>query len=251
MSDQLIFPEIVGVISGNSTVEATIKKRPSHTLIYKVNGESLYFLRGKQIKLTPGTVLFVPENESYSFKKTTEGESFYRLVNFHADIADPKPHLFTPSAPDVISALLKQMENLWRFDNTLAGRCEVMSLFYKLASLLLDSEKKEYQTSEQKMKIDPAMDFLEAHLFDSSLKTESLHKLCDMSAPTFRKIFTSRFGTSPRKYIIRQRLSQAKAIIESGEYKNISDVARSVGYDDPLYFSRHFKEFYGSPPSKF
>ncbi len=251
MLNNLSKPDIIGVISGASTSRATINNRPSHTLIFKANGESIYYLRNKAVRLSPGTVLFVPEEESYSFEKISDGESIYRLINFHGEIYSPHPHLFTSASPDAVESILKQMERIWRFDGTEGGRYELLSLFYKLISLLVRSEQTEYQTVEQKRRIDPAMDFLEAHLFDSDLRTDSLHKLCSMSAPTFRRIFASRFGTSPRKYINAQRLSQAKAILESGEYKNLSEVARSVGYDDPLYFSRLFKEFYGSSPSNF
>jgi YesN/AraC family two-component response regulator len=43
---------------------------------------------------------------------------------------------------------------------------------------------------------------------------------------------------------------KAKAIIESGEFSSINEVAYTVGYDDPLYFSRHFKKYFGIAPSK-
>ena len=244
-------PRIVGVISGNSTLHATIDRRPSHTFILKESGESIYLLRGKRFCLCAGTVLFIPEGESYSFKKTSDGESIYRLINFHAEIDSPEPKLFVLPRGENPSALYKQMEKLWKFDVKASGKYELLSLFYKLISLFIASEETEYTTSKQKESIEPAMEFLQGHLFDGELKISSLPSMCGMSAPTFRRIFASRFGTSPRKYVIRQRLLQAKIILESGEYKNVAEVARSVGYDDPLYFSRHFKEFYGVSPSNF
>ena len=112
-------------------------------------------------------------------------------------------------------------------------------------------QQSEYVTGSKKDLILPAVDYLEKHIFDPELKASELPALCGMSAPTFRKIFCARFGASPRKYIISQRLTQAKIILESGEYKNISEVAFAVGYDDPLYFSKHFKSVYGTAPSLF
>ena len=244
-------PQIVGVISGESTLKASIDNRPSHTLIFKESGESIYTLRGKRYRLSAGTVLYVPEGESYSFKKTSTGESVYRLVNFHADTCSSEPKLFILQPSDNPSFIFRQMEKLWRFNGKASGKYELLSLFYKLIAIISESEDTKYTTAEQKASIDPAIEHLEAHIFHSELKTSNLHELCGISAPTFRRIFASRFGTSPRKYVIRQRLLQAKTILESGEYKNISEVAHSVGYDDPLYFSKHFKEFYGSSPSNF
>ena len=59
--------EIVGVVRGNSTAKATMTNRESSTFIYKESGESVYRLRGKDVHLSKGTVLFIPEKESYAF----------------------------------------------------------------------------------------------------------------------------------------------------------------------------------------
>ena len=47
----------------------------------------------------------------------------------------------------------------------------------------------------------------------------------------------------------RQYPEQAKNILEAGEYARICDVARSVGFTDSLYFSRVYKEQFGTAPS--
>ena len=103
----------------------------------------------------------------------------------------------------------------------------------------------------QKNRIDSAVKFLENHIYDCDLKVSALSELCNMSEATFRHIFFTRFEMSPKKYIIRQRMLKARAILESGEYKNIAELAHSVGYDDPLYFSKHFKSFYSFSPSQY
>ncbi len=54
---------------------------------------------------------------------------------------------------------------------------------------------------------------------------------------------------APQKYIISKRISDAKAIMDSGEYEKVQEVAAQVGYSDPLYFSKVFKKFYGISPS--
>ena len=65
----------------------------------------------------------------------------------------------------------------------------------------------------------------------------------------FRRIFTARYNISPKEYVLRERISHAKTIIENGEYETIGAVAESVGYNDPLYFSKAFKQYYGISPS--
>ena len=244
-------PEIVGVISGLSTSQATITDRPSHMFIYKIDGESVYYLRKKEIHLIPGTILYVPEHETYSFWKQSQGDSRYCLINFHAQMEGKAcPQLFSLPSGENAAQLFKQMERSWRFEGT-AGRYESLSLFYHLLALLARSEQVDYMTGEKKERIAPAIAFLEAHIFDSSLKICDLPELCGISGPTFRRIFISRFGVSPKKYISQQRLLQAKILLESGEYESIAEVARLVGYEDPLYFSKHFNSYYGTSPSYF
>ena len=49
--------------------------------------------------------------------------------------------------------------------------------------------------------------------------------------------------------LIRQ-IKMEKALELLRKMDSVSDVAYAVGYDDPLYFSKVFKKFYGFPPSK-
>lgn len=86
-------------------------------------------------------------------------------------------------------------------------------------------------------------------MYDCSLNIHKLHNLCDISDTYFRQIFVLKFGTTPQKYITSRRLSHAKSIIDSGDFHTISEVAASVGFSDPLYFSKVFKKMYGVSPS--
>ena len=241
---------IMGVISGESTAKAQVKNRNSHLLIYKVSGESVYCLRGKETLLAPGSVLYVPQGETYEFEKISGGESKYYLVNFHADFEnDIQPVLIYNENSDRILRTFKDMEKLWSSSETEAETYEIVSLFYHLVSLLADCRKNVYTTQKQKEKIEPAILYLEERMYSSDLKTSELAKLCNLSDVMFRKIFYRRFGMSPKKYIINRRMKTAGAIFESGEYDSVAGVAKGVGYDDPLHFSKSFKAFYGISPT--
>jgi len=250
MFEEITDVQITGVIRGNSTEKAEIKDRPSHTLIYKVNGESIYYLRNKSVHLSQGTVLYIPEGESYSFQKISEGESIYCLINFHCNsFNSPYPKLFSAAFSDHIEPLFYKMQKSWFHANNKSDYYELISLFYHLLSTLLQTENKQYYTATQKSVIAPAVRYLEEHLYDHALAVSELPGMCGISGVTFRNLFFAQFGESPKKYLIRQRLLKAKTIIESGEYSSIKEVAETVGYEDALYFSRHFKKYFGCSPS--
>ncbi len=242
--------EITGILKGNSTVRASITKRPSHTVIYKISGESIYYVRGERLRLSAGTVLYIPEGESYSFEKISEGESLYHLVNFHcAQAPMEKPKLFSPSHSKHIEALFSRMEQSWTLFHSQANRYKILSLFYELLSILYQDQDRTYHTTAQRMKLSPALQYLDKNFCSHDLSVSALAELCGISTVTFRKLFEAQMGESPKKYIIRCRLTKAKTIIESGEFNSIQEVSYAVGYNDPLYFSRHFKQHFGISPS--
>jgi len=238
---------ITGVIRGDSTEKAAIAHRPSHTFIYKESGESIYHLRGQHIRLAQGTVLYVPQGESYTFEKVSQGESIYYLVNFHWDTPAPdEPHLFSFPNTDSIQYIFHKMQKRSLLFNQSDDRYELLSLFYQLLAQLLQSLRRD---DGEDMRLKPALEHLERNLYSHDLSVADLAQLCGLSGVSFRSMFQKKFGESPKRYIIRCRMMRANAILESGEYRSIGQIAAMVGYEDPLYFSRHFKSFFGHAPS--
>jgi len=78
---------------------------------------------------------------------------------------------------------------------------------------------------------------------------ESLALQYDMSPSTLRRRWHQRYGLSPMKFVLQQRMTEAcRLLIETNE--PIARIARQVGYDDPFYFSRAFRRHVGIAPSE-
>lgn len=63
---------------------------------------------------------------------------------------------------------------------------------------------------------------------------------CKLSQSSFSHMFKDRMGMSPMHYLNYQRIEKAKDFLLSNSM-TISNISRLVGFDDPLYFSRVFK----------
>jgi AraC-like DNA-binding protein len=70
---------------------------------------------------------------------------------------------------------------------------------------------------------------------------------CGLSETQLFRRFKQLTGTSPQRFLRRERISRAKSLLAEGE-QPIGEVAAQVGYDDPLYFSRDFSRAVGCPP---
>ncbi len=58
-------------------------------------------------------------------------------------------------------------------------------------------------------------------------------------------------GKTPKEYIRQMRMDHAAELLRSGEMITVAEVAYQVGFSDPLYFSRCFKQHFGMTPSKY
>ena len=63
-------------------------------------------------------------------------------------------------------------------------------------------------------------------------------------------LFSNIEGCSLREYINRQRVEKAKTLLKFSNM-NISEIAYSIGIEDPLYFSKLFKKYVGVPPKQY
>ena len=240
--------KLIGALQGIGSRYNIYRNRPSHAFVFRLTGATSYKFADRIITHSEGEMLFIPEGSSYDVRQISEGESQYALINFKANIANAKPRLYPIEHVMDTHFISTSLIRLWLFQNQ-ADVYKCYSIFYDILSHISDMDKETYLDQNKLKKIEPAVSYLKAHIFDVSLNIHDLHKFCGISDTYFRNIFHARFGTSPQNYVINKRLTQAKTIIENGDYNNLYDVALAVGYEDALYFSRVFKKKYGVAPS--
>ena len=71
---------------------------------------------------------------------------------------------------------------------------------------------------------------------------------CHVSESWLYHTFPEQTGFSPLAFVIHLRLQEACRLLATSDRK-LDDVAASVGYDDPFYFSRIFSKHIGLSPS--
>jgi AraC-like DNA-binding protein len=95
----------------------------------------------------------------------------------------------------------------------------------------------------------PAVSFVQ-HNYSQRISSDRMARLCDMSASHFSREFKSVFGLTFQEFLLRFRVAQACEHFD-GRPVNIADVAFSVGFSDPSYFTRIFKRYVGVAPSEY
>jgi YesN/AraC family two-component response regulator len=96
--------------------------------------------------------------------------------------------------------------------------------------------------------INKVMEVIEEHLSEEEFSIEQFGKEVGMSRMQLHRKLKALTGKSPSNYLRSIRLVRAKKMIEE-QKGNISEIAYSVGFSSPQYFTRCFKEEFGYPPS--
>ena len=88
------------------------------------------------------------------------------------------------------------------------------------------------------------------HISEENFSIEELGNEIGMSRSQVLRKIKALTGKSPSLYVRSIRLLKAKEMIENGD-GNISEIAYSVGFSSPVYFSKCFKEEFGYSPKNF
>ncbi|MBI3830239.1 MAG: helix-turn-helix transcriptional regulator [Planctomycetes bacterium] len=155
------------------------------------------------------------------------------------------------SAESILSSMFQEQRDAHP-GSALAARTRLLLLLQQVSRQAIEelaSEKRTEKPSRSHLQVARALDFIEGQI----AKPISLHDLAQhlrLNPEHLSRIFRSRTGKSVGEYILRRKMNFAKELlIASG--KSVKEVSASVGFRDPLYFSRQFRKSEGLSPTEF
>ncbi len=152
------------------------------------------------------------------------------------------------------SAVEEIFEKIKRLDETTAsGQLMLNSYLYMLFSKMHPSDtektlqKNPYSTSREY--VGSAIEYIKKN-YTNKITVNEISDYIGLNRSYFGSIFKKHTKMTPQEFILDFRFQKAIALFEN-EKLNISDIARSIGYDDAMLFSKIFKKKYGISPKKY
>ena len=99
-------------------------------------------------------------------------------------------------------------------------------------------------------RVPAALAFIREHLHDPDLSPSRVARRVDLNLPVFCRAFKRGTGMTCTDYIALERIRVAKHLL-SREDLLVKEVAYRVGFENPNYFSRRFKEMEGRTPTSY
>lgn len=224
------------------------KARPYHGLV--INDYSLvrdyYFSDGKIMHTKEASIFYLPKGSSYFVKTLSLGGCY--AINFDADISDEPFAAVSQGIDNVLKSFGVAAEE-WKSKSPLRNAATLKAI-YDAVYFILSAEQRRYMPSAQSAILEPALRLLENDFTSNNLKISELAAACGISEVYFRRLFTAKFGTAPKEYVVRKRIEYAKSLLSSNQF-TVSEVAFLCGYAEPCHFSREFAKHTGKSPTKY
>ena len=90
--------------------------------------------------------------------------------------------------------------------------------------------------------------YIDDNLSNTDLSLESISKEFSYNKKYISTVFKKYFGIGIAEYLNTVRIQHACTLIEQG-FTSVSDIANCCGFADPQYFSKVFKQKFGTAPS--
>ena len=91
---------------------------------------------------------------------------------------------------------------------------------------------------------------LDRHITESDFSIEDFSKQVGLSRMQFHRKLKAVTGLTATEFIRSQRLKLAASLLKSSDV-NVSEICYQVGFNNPSYFAKCFKEAFGCLPSEF
>lgn len=86
--------------------------------------------------------------------------------------------------------------------------------------------------------------------YDKPLDIEDYAYLTGRSISTFRRDFKSKFGVSPKKWLVQRRMEKA-ALLLKDTHSSVTAIAQQVGYENASHFIKIFQKKFSLSPKQF
>ena len=234
----------------------TVRREGRHDwqLLYVAGGKAHFYLPEGELTLKEGEAFLYPPGQPQRYGYFLHEKPDIYWLHFAGEKAQTlldKAGLpaLAPFCPGFHSHMTLLFDRIIRElqQNGLYGK-ELASTYAQALFYLLSRgvSEKASQKDAAGPEIAKAVEWMHKHPEDPSPMSEYA-KRANMSLSTFIRRFRSHTGMPPQRYITRLRMTNARELMDSTTLP-ITDIARLVGYDNPLYFSRMFKKEAGMSP---
>ena len=230
--------------------------RDHYLIHYVVSGSGILRCNGQEYTVKAGMLFIIFPSQVASYQADNDNPWQYNWVGFNgADarrlvkmtgLSKDQP-VWCSDTPDETSALLRGIADA--SDNTAAADAEMVGRLYLFLAHLIKLNRNRSVDDTHQTYVDNALRYIQYN-YASNIGVADIARYVGISRSQLYRAFLQDFGVSPHAYLQTYRINEACSLLRDPAY-SVAEVAGSVGFNDPLYFSRVFKSIKGTTPSDY
>ena len=142
---------------------------------------------------------------------------------------------------------LLQSQDLEKAASEMVTAGELESCFRKAVDIIIESKDKKEDIRNYAIR--RAINFIREH-YSENISLDMLAERLEITPEYLSALFNKEVGINFSTFLKQFRISQAKRLLKGTDEK-IYAIAQQVGYNDPKYFNRVFKEEMGMSPGDY
>lgn len=216
---------------------------------WSINGQVQHVHLGNLLAIGKNSVIEIMDHNNYALAGWIIYFDIYDLTT-HA-LCEQQPILEDDfqmtKIPEV--ALATICRDLVEQTDTTPNTSIIMnqSIIYTLLKNIYQQQNNEKLSVENKL--DLSMEYIHNH-YNELITRETLANSIDISPWHFSRKFKEQYGLSLSEYLATYRIYRAQEALLTTSARSL-DIAKSVGFEDPHYFSRRFKAMVGVSPKNY
>ena len=246
------------ILTGQYTVithhwdSTNVLRDPFARLYLLTEGKGSINFRGQQRALQPGVLYLLPSGETLQHYPSP-GVKFFWL---HFSAVTPLkinlfdivrcPFDYSPEHLETYKSYFRRMITLFQSEQP-GAVLEQQGLLRLLLAPFFEEEQIVWKKNVgQIARFEQTFVYIDQHL-NHPITTAELADTLHVHPTYFANLFSKLFGISPQKYISRKRVEKAQSLLWQTEW-SVKQIAYHLGYEDPCYFSRVFRQITGMAP---
>ena len=230
--------------------------RDHYLLHYIRSGKGIYCFDGNVFHLTAGDMFMIFPSTVVSYMADAQDPWEYCWVGFNGTEARRmlSESAFSESSPVLHvnegNRLETYLFNIYRSSgNTPSADVRMAGYLHLLLAELMEVAPAERRSMEMQEYLAQALRYIQYN-YATDIQVAQMASYVGISRSQLYRAFMDKFEVSPHTFLKRYRINEACMLLRNSNL-SISEVANSVGFSDPLYFSRVFKEIKGVTPTQF
>jgi len=229
---------------------------PFTVLQHTVAGEGNLLYERRRYRLRPGEtmLLIVPHNHRYWLPEGGRWEFFWismsgqEAVRIHRAIqatTGPVLRLKRETVEHIADCCLRLIEG----HGEMPGAASAIA--YEAAGALYDDVfgSQSAVPPADDAAIRRVVEHVLANL-DARLSVPDLAEIAGFSRAHFTRMFTASEAMPPAEFVLRERMRRAARLLATHSLP-VKEIAALCGFDDPNYFAKVFRRFFGTSPTEF